>query len=257
MEQSEDLAFAAASPGRGTERAPERGGDLLRRRSLGAAAAVAAGAAALAIGGGLRLWQRLERMEDGVLSRTAGVASKVEELTRASASLRDEVVALRAALAASAAEDVLFLKAIVLKPTLEPDLARSVARLVHKYAVRYNRDPNLVLAIISVESDFNPNAVSKVGATGLMQVMPHWKKILGIEQDLTDPETSINYGLQVLAFYEQMYKDLDLALTAYNRGPGPVDVALVRGTSPENGYSAKILATYERIRRLHTASSAP
>lgn len=256
MEQSENLALAAAGAAPAGEQAQGRAWEPSRWRSLGAMSAAAA-LAALAAGGGLRLWQRLERMEDGVLSRTAAVASKVDELTRANASLREEVVALRGTLASAAGEDVLFLKAIVLKPTLDPELARNVAHLVQRYALRYNRDPNLVLAMIAVESDFNPNAVSKVGATGLMQVMPHWKKILGIEKDLTDPETSINYGLQVLAFYEQMYRDLELALTAYNRGPGPVDNALVRGASPENGYAAKILATYERIRRLNTRSSLP
>ncbi len=254
MEGSESSELVTAAPEVRAERTAARTPDALLR--VGSVVmALAVGVAALAIGGGLRLWKRLERVEDGVRSRTELVASKVDDLSRINSGLRDEVLALREALATSASEDVLFLKAIVLKPTIEPDLARTVARLVHKYAVRYNKDPNLVLAIIAVESDFKPNAVSRMGAVGLMQVMPHWKKILGIDADLSDPETSIHYGLQVLGFYEQMYKDPEMVLTAYNRGPGPVDSALMKGSSPENGYAAKVLATYERIRRLNTKPS--
>jgi soluble lytic murein transglycosylase-like protein len=254
MERSESAGLVAAAPGVQADRAAERAPDASRRVGF-VVMALAVGVAVLVIGGGLRLWKRLERVEESVRTRAELVASKVDELTRTNSGLREEVVALREGLATAANEDVLFLKAIVLKPTIEPDLARTVAHLVHKYALRYNKDPNLVLAIISVESDFKPNAVSKMGAVGLMQVMPHWKKILGIDEDLSDPETSIRYGLQVLGFYEQMYKDPEMVLTAYNRGPGPVDSALMKGASPENGYSAKVLATYERIRRLNTKPS--
>jgi soluble lytic murein transglycosylase-like protein len=256
MEQSDSIGLAAAAPeepAMAVERAPRTG-------RLGLLALVlAVGVSGLAVGFGVRLWQRLGRMEGAVSARADAVAAKVEEevaaLTRANEGLREEVKGLRSDIATSASEDVLFLKAIVLKPNIDPDLARIVARLVHKYAVRFNKDPNLVLAIIAVESDFNPQAVSRQGATGLMQVMPHWKKVLGFEEDLTDPETSIRYGLQVLGFYEQMYKDPEMVLTAYNRGPGPVDGALMRGASPDNGYSAKVLATYDRIRRLNTKPS--
>lgn len=45
--------------------------------------------------------------------------------------------------------------------------------------------------------------------------------------------------------------DLDMALTAYNRGPGPVDAALMRGKSPDNGYSGKIRSVYERLREMN------
>jgi hypothetical protein len=42
-----------------------------------------------------------------------------------------------------------------------------------------------------------------------------------------------------------------MALTAYNRGPGPVDAALIKGRSPMNGYAPKVMATYERLKRLN------
>jgi soluble lytic murein transglycosylase-like protein len=86
-------------------------------------------------------------------------------------------------------------------------------------------------------------------------VMPHWKRVLGITGDLTDPETNIRAGLQILGFYLEMYQDLEMALTAYNRGPGPVDAALRKGSSPNNGYAPKVLATYERLKALSLPSS--
>jgi soluble lytic murein transglycosylase-like protein len=237
------------------ERGAERGGEQSRLWTWAPTALVVAAAAALVVAGGARLLQRLEQIEQGEASRSELLAGKVADLAKANAGLSEQVAQLRISVATATTEDVLFLKAIILKPSIDPDLARTVARLVHKYAARYGKDPNLVLAIISVESDFDPKAVSGVGAVGLMQVMPHWKKVLSIGEDLADPETSIRYGLQVLGFYEQMYKDPEMVLTAYNRGPGPVDAALMRGASPANGYAAKVLQTYERIRRLNTQAA--
>ena len=164
--------------------------------------------------------------------------------------LKDEVESLRQIITSASNQDLIFLKIMLLRPKLDETFARNVARYVHKYAELHEKDPNLVLAIIEVESAFNPRAVSGVGAMGLMQVMPQWKRVLSIQGDLDDPETSIRYGLQVLSFYTEMYKDLETALTAYNRGPGPVDAALMRGKDPKNGYPTQVLATYQRLKRL-------
>lgn len=183
-------------------------------------------------------------------SQLAALTAKVDALVTRDQALESEVSGLRQAFASTTSEDVLFLKVVMLKPDIDINLAHAIARHVHHYASLYGRDPNLVLAIISVESRFNPQAVSPVGAEGLMQVMPHWKRILGITGDLKDPETSIQYGLQVLGFYQQMYKDLEVVLTAYNRGPGPVDKALMQGTSPMNKYAPQVLQTYDRLVRL-------
>lgn len=183
--------------------------------------------------------------EDGVSTR-----ERVDALADQQKQMNAELYNLRQTVAVNTGEEVLFLKAIVLKPNVDLQLARDLARLVHKNAQIYGRDPNLVLAIIAEESDFNPKAISSVGAVGLMQVMPHWSRVLAINGDLTDPETNIRTGLQILGFYLEMYQDLEIALTAYNRGPGPVDAALRKGASPNNGYAPKVLATYERLKRL-------
>jgi soluble lytic murein transglycosylase-like protein len=177
-------------------------------------------------------------------------------MTEETRALKGEARDLRQYLASSTAEDLLLLKILVIKPSIDQALAQKIAHHVHHYSELHGRDPNLVLAIISVESDFNPRAQSSVGAVGLMQVMPQWRKVLGITDDLADPETSVRYGLQVLGFYMEMYKDLETALTAYNRGPGPVDNALMHGRDPKNQYPSRVLAAYERLKRL-TVRTAP
>ncbi len=81
----------------------------------------------------------------------------------------------------------------------------------------------LLKAIIKAESDFDPHAVSKKGATGLMQIMPENFKPLGIN-DPFDPWENINAGAR---YFKQMYDrfkgKLTLSLAAYNAGPTAVD----------------------------------
>jgi hypothetical protein len=169
--------------------------------------------------------------------------------------LKTEVENLRQYIASNSSEDVIFLKITILKPDIDVQLARDIARHVHRYAELYGRDSNLVLAMIATESNFNPKVVSHMGAIGLMQVMPQWKKVLAIDGDLSDVELSIKYGLTILGFYSEMYKDLEMSLTAYNRGPGPVDFALMKGQDPKNKYAPRVLAVYERLKKLSVRSA--
>ena len=183
-------------------------------------------------------------------SDTAQLKEDASALRDETTHLKNEVADLRQFIASSSSEDVIFLKITILKPEIDSTLARDIARHIHKYCEQYGRDPNLVLAMVSTESDFNPRARSSVGALGLMQVMPQWKKVLGIEGDLTDIEVSIKVGLQILGFYSEMYRDVEMTLTAYNRGPGPVDFALMKGRDPRNKYAPRVLGTYNKLKRL-------
>lgn len=70
-----------------------------------------------------------------------------------------------------------------------------------------------------------------------------------------DIGTNIRYGLQVLGVYQEMHQDLETALTAYNRGPGPVDNAMVKGKDYRNGYAAKVLGVYERLKQLNVRTA--
>ena len=192
-----------------------------------------------------------------VISRQAAdIGTRVGDLAEQSVAIKAEGSELRQYVESSSAEQVIFLKILVLKPDVEVSLARTIAKHAHHYGALYKRDPDLVLAIIAEESRFNPSAVSPVGALGLMQVMPQWEKVLGISGSLKDPEVSIKYGLEVLGFYLEMYKDLEMALTAYNRGPGPVDLALMRGKDPKNRYAPQVMKVYERLKKLSLPTPA-
>lgn len=176
---------------------------------------------------------------------------KAQVLAGETSALKREIQQLRQYMASKSNEDIIFLKIMVTKPEVNPDLAKQIAQNVSRYCALYGQDPDLVLSIIAVESHFNPRAVSNKGALGLMQVMPQWKRVLGITEDLKDPEASIKYGLQILGFYLEMYKDRKMALTAYNRGPGPVDMALMRGQSPLNGYVPRVMKTYKHLKSMN------
>ncbi len=84
----------------------------------------------------------------------------------------------------------------------DPEERLELLRSVHREARRAQLKPDLVLALIQVESRFDRYAVSRVGAQGLMQVMPFWKRDIGHPDDnLTHPDTNLWYGCQILKFY--------------------------------------------------------
>lgn len=161
-----------------------------------------------------------------------------------------EVQSINRAVGSLQGERELFLKILVRKPKCEPQVARIIATTVAKNAKDFRRDPDLVLAIIEVESDYLIAEVSPAGAIGLMQVMPQWVEVFGVRCDLKDPDCNVRSGLQLLESYEQLYGDLKIALTVYNRGPSPVDWAFIKGQDPDNGYAGKILKAYQEIQAL-------
>lgn len=92
-------------------------------------------------------------------------------------------------------------------------------------ASRYRLDPSLLLALMSVESAFNPNAVSPKGATGLMQLMPATARQYGLKKtsDLFSPSINIDIGSRHLKGLLDLHQgNLPLALAAYNAGSGAV-----------------------------------
>lgn len=91
------------------------------------------------------------------------------------------------------------------------------------HAGRQNLDVNLVLSVIAAESSFDPRAQSHKGAIGLMQLMPDTARELGID-DPWDPEANIRGGTRYLRqMLDRFGQDLELALAAYNAGPGAVE----------------------------------
>lgn len=97
-----------------------------------------------------------------------------------------------------------------------------ILQAVYREALHHDLDPDLVLALIQIESHFDRFAVSSAGAQGMMQIMPFWRLEIGRPQDnLTDLATNIRYGTAILAHYlEVADDDLVDALGRYNGSRG-------------------------------------
>ena len=110
------------------------------------------------------------------------------------------------------------LERFVKDPAYRLDLLKDI----HAAAIRADLPPELVLAVIEVESHFDRFAISRVGAQGMMQVMPFWKDEIGRPDDnLTMNRTNFAYGCRILQFYLQREDGhLHKALARYNGSVG-------------------------------------
>ncbi len=110
-----------------------------------------------------------------------------------------------------------------------------ILTLVHREASRNKLSPQLVLALIQVESNFDRFAISKVGAQGLMQVMPFWKNEIGHSEDnLFDPAINIRYGTAILRIYmEREKQNIRTALARYH------------GSYPKDYYANRVVRAWQ------------
>jgi len=104
----------------------------------------------------------------------------------------------------------------------DPEERIRILTLVHLEASRVELPPELILAVIDVESNFDRYAVSVAGAIGLMQVMPFWVDEIGRPEDnLLHTDTNLRYGCAILKFYyDKEDGDLRRALGRYNGSLG-------------------------------------
>jgi soluble lytic murein transglycosylase-like protein len=116
---------------------------------------------------------------------------------------------------------------------------------------QYSLDPLLILAVISVESRYNPVAESTMGAKGLMQIIPkyHLEKLSdhGGEQALLDPQVNIRVGARILREYQRRLGDTEAALQMYG---GAFD-------EPTSQYADKVLAEKARLEVLRQKAKKP
>lgn len=111
-----------------------------------------------------------------------------------------------------------------------------ILQSVHAESRASGLSPNLILAVIEVESSFDRYAISRAGAQGLMQVMTFWKKELGRPEDnLTDPYTNLKYGTSILSYYLEMSQgDTTEALSRYN------------GSYPQTWYAERVYRAMDK-----------
>jgi len=122
---------------------------------------------------------------------------------------------------------------------------QSLDDLIARVARAYRLEPSLVKAVIAVESDFDPLAVSRRGAQGMMQLMPGTARELGVVRPFA-VEDNVDGGVRYLRWMLDRYGgNADHALAAYNAGPGAVDA---HGGIPPYAETQRYV---RRVRTLH------
>ena len=139
-----------------------------------------------------------------------------------------------------------------------PDLTRrEINRAIDWYATHYHLDPALLKAVIKAESGFDPEATSRKGAIGLMQVMPSNAERLKVG-DLYDPIQNIRAGAKQLRHLLNLYHgDLSLTLAAYNAGIRKVKHNRVPRIRETRHYVKKVLTFYEEFHRRQSGRARP
>lgn len=134
-------------------------------------------------------------------------------------------------------------------PARQAQPSRALWDHVVRIADEYGVDPALGLAVIKVESSFNPSAISPKGAVGLMQLMPATATRYGVA-DPFDIESNLRGGLRYLRDLMDAFGDVELALAAYNAGEGAVirHGYRIPPFAETRAYVPKVLAHYERLR---------
>jgi soluble lytic murein transglycosylase-like protein len=139
---------------------------------------------------------------------------------------------------------------VVFDPSAGFAAPRHLTSVIQEASRQHGVDPRLVAAVVRRESAWNANAVSPVGACGLMQLMPATARYLGV-RDVFDARENVFGGTRYLrTLLDTFNGDLDLALAAYNAGPGAV--AKYGGVPPyreTRAYVAAVRGNYEAALR--------
>jgi soluble lytic murein transglycosylase-like protein len=128
-------------------------------------------------------------------------------------------------------------------------ITAGMAGHVFDASLREGIDPELAFRLVRLESEFNPHAISKVGAVGLTQLMPSTATMIekGVTREqLFTPQTNLRIGFRYLRNLLGQYKgNVNLALLAYNRGEDAVWRDVRAGVNPGNGYDRWVMRDYK------------
>ncbi len=138
--------------------------------------------------------------------------------------------------------------------SLTPDEITRVGATIRSEAARFGLAPELVLAVIEVESQFDAFAVSPAGAMGLMQILPNTGEALARRhgqpwdgpRTLFDPVVNVRLGIAYLAELRHRFGRWSTALAAYNWGPSAIGRRLTAGDPIPAGYAERVFSTRKR-----------
>ena len=137
---------------------------------------------------------------------------------------------------------------------IEDDTARTISRIVYEESINYGLDYRLILALMKIESNFKDDAVSSMGARGLLQVKPSVAKYIaqdaGIRWDghrtLDEPDSNIKIGIHFFSQLLRDFKNINLALKAYNMGPTRVKELSQNNTQASRGFPGLVMNEYRK-----------
>lgn len=186
---------------------------------------------------GIRYQTRIESLKE--------IRTLVEVQKAKIAELREDKLRLRTAVVL---RDYLGRARVRLPKETMDDIADSITSA----SVRYNVPPEMILAVITIESSFNPDALSHKGAVGLMQLLPSTAREIAHElrmdwpgaEILHDPAANIEMGTYYLTKLIGQFNNLAVALAAYNHGPYRISTLAEANAKLPMGYSEKVLSHF-------------
>jgi soluble lytic murein transglycosylase-like protein len=179
---------------------------------------------------------RVRAADEAVPPSLGMVADEVRALTRRLETTQSELAMARAQVDRANA---------VFRYSEQYQIPADLAGAIYDVALSEGIETDVAFRLVKVESSFKPKAVSSMGAMGYTQIQPATARFYepGLSADqLYERDVNLRLGFRFLRDLMRRYGgDLELALVAYNRGPGRVEEILLNGGDPSNGYAEKVL----------------